>query len=235
MSRDQAISQEKQRSGPQNRVPWQWRYWYEFSRRVVAIAMMILFRTRHYGLSNVTFPGGALLVANHQSFVDPMAIGCAVPEKMNFLARKTLFKFKPFGRLLDSIDIIPLNQEGLGFEGIKETIKRLKNGEKVLIFPEGARCWDGEIMPFKKGVTELAVRTKVPIIPVAIEGAHECWGRDQKPTFFPDNNGAIRIIYGEPIPYSQASQMTEDELNEFVEQKVHSLYNFLRSQRHLVR
>ncbi|MDR1959547.1 MAG: 1-acyl-sn-glycerol-3-phosphate acyltransferase [Planctomycetaceae bacterium] len=219
----------------QRTVPWPWRVWYHFCRWIVLLFLMIFYRVRYLGIPNIAFRGGALLVSNHQSFLDPMAIGAAVPEKLNYLARKTLFRFKPFGRLLDSLDTIPLNQEGLGFEGIKETIKRLKNGEKVLIFPEGERCRDGKMLPFKKGVMTLAVKTKVPIIPAAISGAYESWPRGGWPRFFPGRFGAVRVIYDEPIPYEKASRMSEEELHDFVENRVHELYSQLAEQRCLIR
>jgi len=234
----QAKFPEKQKNlkDRQRIVPWQMRYWYYICRWTVMLFLMTCTRIRHFGIPNATFKGGALIVSNHQSFLDPIALGAAIPEKINYLARQTLFKFKPFARLLDSLDTIPLNQEGIGFEGIKETMKRLKNGEKVLIFPEGARSWDGKILPFKKGVTNIAVRAKVPIIPAAIIGAHECWPRGKAlPTFFPDSNGAIRVMYGEPIPYAKASRMSDDELHEFVEKRVHELYERLIEHRKLIR
>jgi len=205
--------------------------WYAVCKFFVQIVMLLLFRLRTYGVENTEIQGGALIVSNHQSYLDPPAIGARIRGKINYLARKGLFKFKPFGRLIESFDAIPLDQEGIGYEGIKETFKRLKNGERVLIFPEGARTTDfnGEMLPFKKGVMSLAVRAKAAIIPAAIAGAFEAWSRYEKfPHLFPTRKNAIRVIFGEPIPYTQSSVMTEDELHEYVENKVKELYEKIR-------
>lgn len=212
-------------------VTWQMRWWYALWQFLVQVVMIFFFRLRTFHVEYTDVRGGAMIVANHQSFLDPPAIGARIKGKINYLARKGLFKFKPFGKLIASFDAIPLDQDGIGFEGIKETFKRMKNGERVLIFPEGARTEDpnGEMMPFKKGVMSLAVRAKVPIIPAAIAGAFEAWPRHQKlPNIFPDQKNIVRVIFGEPIPYEKAAAMSEDELHEYVEKRVHELYKQIR-------
>ncbi|MDR1491308.1 MAG: 1-acyl-sn-glycerol-3-phosphate acyltransferase [Planctomycetaceae bacterium] len=212
-------------------ITWKMRAWYSVCKFFVQIIMLLVFRLRTYGVKHTEIRGGALIVSNHQSYLDPLAIGARIRGKINYLARKGLFRFKPFAQLIESFDAIPLDQEGIGYEGIKETFKRLKNGERVLIFPEGARTLDenGEIMPFKRGVMSLAVRAKSAIIPAAIAGAFETWPRYQKfPHLFPDRKNAIRVIFSEPIPYEQAAAMPEDELHEYVEKRVRELYEQIR-------
>ena len=77
---------------------------------------------------------------------------------MNYLARQTLFHFPPLGWLISTLDAIPIDRDGLGLTGIKESLRRLKRGEMVLIFPEGRRSSDGEIATFRPGFTVLAAR-----------------------------------------------------------------------------
>ena len=71
---------------------------------------VILFRIRVKGRENQV-PGGALICSNHQSFFDPVLIGLAFEERMNYLARKTLFKFPPFRWLIEYLDAIPIDRE----------------------------------------------------------------------------------------------------------------------------
>ena len=78
---------------------------------------------------------------------------------------------------IQSLDAIPIDRDGLGLGGIKESLRRLKRGEMLLIFPEGRRTDDGEVADFRPGFTALAVRSKVAILPVAIEGAFAAWPR----------------------------------------------------------
>lgn len=140
----------------------------------------------------------------------------------NYLARKTLFKFKPFGKLIDSVDAIPLDQDGLGFQGVRETMKRLKNSEAVLIFPEGSRSFDGELAPFTSGYVAIASKTDSVIVPVAISGAFEAFPRTKKyPSPFKKR---VVIEYGEPIPPEVYRSMTEEQANEYIVKKISEMY-----------
>ena len=98
---------------------------------------------------------------------------------------------------------------------------RLKNGEIILIFPEGARTWDGEIAPFLQGSLMLAQRTKSTILPAAISGCYEAFPRTQK---YPTLWGKIRVVYGTLITYEEIKDMTEEELRRLCEAKVAELY-----------
>ncbi len=110
------------------------------------------------------------MLPNHQSHLDPPLVGMACRRHMNYLARETLFDFAPFAWLIRSINAIPIDREGFGIAGIKESLRRLKRGEMVLIFPEGTRTPDGQVKQFRPGFTSLAVRSRSAILPVAIAG-----------------------------------------------------------------
>ena len=200
--------------------------WYHFCWSIVCLVMKLGFRTRYKGTRNVPKKGPVLIVANHQSFLDPPAIGGGIWRRVNYLARKQLFKFKPFALLIASVDAIPLDQDGIGFQGIKETLRRLRNNEMVLIFPEGSRSFDGEIVPFMKGYISVATKTKSVIVPAAIAGAFEAFPRTQKfPSFF---KPGLRVEYGEPITPEDYATMTEDELHQMVEERVREIYEGIR-------
>ncbi len=198
-------------------------YWYAFGRMIVRLFFMIFYSARYFGQDNIPPEGAVLIVEKHKSYFDPALIGAGIYRHTNYLARKGLFKFKPFAKLIDSFDAIPLNNEGIGFEGMKETIKRLKNGEMVLMFPEGERCWDGKVAPFKSGFLTFALRGQASILPVAIEGVFEAWPRFNK---LP-GPGHIKVKFGELIPFETARAMNAEELHDLVEKKVHELFESL--------
>ena len=191
----------------------------------VLLYFMIFHGARYFGQANIPKKGGVLIVANHQSHYDPPLVGAGIVRQVNYLARKTLFKFKPFGWLIDSLEAIPLDNQGIGFEGIKETIRRLKNEEMVLMFPEGTRCWDGKIAPLKDGFLTLAIRGKASILPVAVSGAFESWPRFLR---FP-GPGRLKVVYGELIPYEIAKETPPDELHKQVEEKMHDLFRSIQN------
>ncbi len=192
------------------------RLWYEFLRLILENITILVFGIRYWGVENIPSAGGVLVVSNHQSQLDPPLVGLGCPRRMNYLARDTLFSFAPFRWLIQSLDAIPIDREGLGLAGIKESLKRLKEGEMVLIFPEGTRTPDGQIRPFRPGFTSLAVRSGAAILPVAIEGAYHCWPRSQK---LP-HPGLINVRYGKPILPQDYEGMDEHELVALVEKRV---------------
>lgn len=94
-------------------------------------------------------------------------------ERLNYLAKRSLFQGKILGAVISLLNAIELDRDRSGLAGLKETLKRLKAGKKVLIFPEGTRCPGGQIAPLKPGFISVARRSRVPLIPVAITGAFE--------------------------------------------------------------
>lgn len=203
------------------RISWQKRLFYSCCRFPVNLIFRILYRTRYYGQHHLPESGAVVLICNHQSHFDPPLLAVGLPRRLNFLARKPLFEFKPFGWLIDALDAIPLDVHGIGFAGIKESIKRLKNGEIILVFPEGARTWDGNIAPFLQNSLLLAQRTKSSIMPAAISGCFEVFPRTQK---FPKLWGKFRVVYGKPILYEEIKDLTEEELRHLCEGKIAELY-----------
>ena len=200
------------------------RVWYDFLKRVLQLLAVAVYRVRYSGRQNIPADGGVLVVSNHQSHFDPPLVGIGCPRPMNYLARDTLFRFAPFRWLIGSVDAIPIDREGIGLGGIKESLRRLKRGEMVLIFPEGTRTRDGQIAPFRPGFTALAVRSGAAILPVAIEGAFQVWPRWRK---FP-GPGTIRVHFGEPILPAEFAGRDERELLAEVERRVRECHARLK-------
>ena len=201
------------------------RVWYQLIRLSVRCAATIVYRLRVSGTENIPSEGTVLLVANHQSHLDPPLIGCCSRRRMNYLARASLFKFAPFGWYIRSIDAFPVDIERNPLSGIRETLKRLKRDEMVLVFPEGSRTHDGEMQPFKPGFVALAVRSRATILPVAIEGAFDAWPRRNR---FP-GLGRVHVHFGEPIRPEEAGKYDENGLQELVEKKVGECHALLAS------
>ena len=192
------------------------RLWYRFLRRVCQLVGVIAYQIRHTGRENIPAEGGVLVVSNHQSHFDPPLVGMGCMRQMNYLARDTLFGFAPFRWLANSLNAFPIDREGLGLGGIKESLRRLKCGEMVVVFPEGTRTRDGEVGPFRPGFTTLAVRSKAAILPVAIEGAYAAWPWRQKLPRL----GTIHIHYGRPILPEEIKGRDERELLAEVQRRV---------------
>ncbi len=202
------------------------RVWYRGWYWSVRLLMLTLYRIRIHGERNIPEEGGLMLLANHQSHLDPPFIGSACRRRMNFLARKTLFQ-PPLSWLIGSLDAIPLDQEGIGLSGIKETLKRLKGGEPVLIFPEGSRSWDGEMQPLMPGFCALARRSRVPLVPAGIAGAHEGYARG---TRLP-RTGCVHIVFGRPIQPEEIAGLADEQLLALVEERIRDCFFEARRRR----
>ena len=129
--------------------------------------------------------------------------------------------------LIKSLDAIPIDRDGLGLNGLKESLRRLKRGEMVLIFPEGTRSRDGDVADFRPGFTVLAARAKAWILPVAIEGAFAAWPRWQKLPGL----GRIHVHYGDPISPEEVVAREERELVAEVQRRVRECHAMLRRRR----
>ncbi len=202
------------------------RLWYDSLRVMCRIASVCVFRIRCYGREQVPREGGVLVVANHQSHLDPILIGLAIDRRLNFLARQSLFRFAPFAWLLRSCDTIPLDRDGSGLGGLKETLRRLKREEMVLIFPEGTRTRDGAVGTIKPGFIPLARRSGVPLLPVGLDGAYQAWPRTRR---FP-RTGRVALCIGRPILPEEMAALDDAQLLELVRERIGQA--FLAAQRH---
>ena len=201
--------------------------WYELLRMMIHVAACAFYGCRTHGREHLPAEGGALLASNHQSHLDPPLIGQAIPRRINYLARTTLFRFFLFRWLIQSLDAIPIDRDGSGLGGIKETLKRLRRGEQVLMFPEGTRTPDGEIQPLKPGFCAIARRSRSPIVPLAIDGSFDAWPRKQR---FPGRS-VIHICFGPPISIAQQQELSDDQLIRLVEDRISECLKTARTMR----
>ncbi len=199
--------------------------WYRGLKVLAALTAIIFFRLRCYGRHNAPKEGGVIVLSNHQSNMDPVLVGLAVPRRLNYLARDSLFGFAPFRWLIESLDAIPIDREGLGLAGIKECLRRLKRGEMVLLFPEGTRTRDGELGPLKPGFSALARRGDVWLLPVGVDGAFDAWPRTQT---FPRPRRIV-VCVGPPLHNSEIADLTDDELVALIHERMRACHNAARA------
>src|SRR5262249_52594194 len=135
---------------------------------------------------------------------------------ISYLPRKTLSNNRCFARLLTSYRSVPIDQQGVGKEGIKNILEHLKAGRAVLVFPEGERCWDGQMHPFKPGVSLLVKRVQAPILPVGVAGAYEAWPRCRRlPHLAPwplMNLRGLAVSIGKPLDPAPFAAMDRDAM-----------------------
>ncbi len=168
-------------------------YWTGYN--LARILGRIFFRLRIVHRERIINAGPAILAANHQSYLDPPLLGIASDRAIFFLARKTLLRGRILGWLLPKLNVIPVDQEGNDRSALKALIRILRAGECALVFPEGARTPDGHLQPALPGVGLVIAKTRAPVVPMRIFGAHEAWPRGGGRLRF----RRITIVVGEPI------------------------------------
>jgi 1-acyl-sn-glycerol-3-phosphate acyltransferase len=175
---------------------------YEIGRLGTAMVATIIYRYRSYGSRRIPPTGPLLLVANHQSFLDPPVVGLAVHNRqLDFVARFGLFDSPTFSRLITVFNALPIREEGGDAGAIREILRRLDAGHAVLIFPEGARTPDGAMKPFKRGVALLVKKARCPVVPVALEGCFDAWPRRRSwPRLW---NIRLAAAIGDPITHDE--------------------------------
>lgn len=152
-------------------------------------------RVETTGLEHVPADGPFLLIANHQSVMDPMLIQSLCPRPMHAMAKSTQFNMPVIGPIMSHCYSYPVRRFEVDPQSVRLTLRRLGQGHAVAIYIEGERTWDGRLQKPREGTVRLALKAGVPIIPTAIAGAYDVWPRwDRRP-----RSGVIAIRYGTPF------------------------------------
>jgi 1-acyl-sn-glycerol-3-phosphate acyltransferase len=191
--------------------------WYEAFFWVSGPAMTLGFSLRTEGMRHMPPTGPALLIANHQCYLDPNLVGLAARRHLRYVARKTLFKNKLFSWFIRGLHAIPIDQEGIGLEEMRNILKQLQEGQAVLVFPEGERTHDGRMQPLRPGVALLIKKAQAPVVPVGIAGAYDAWPRWRlfpipAPLFLPEQKGTIAVSIGPPLDGRKLADLPREKM-----------------------
>ncbi len=161
------------------------------------------------GLKNVP-EGPFVLAANHQSILDPLVLIACIPHPVMFLAASYIFKIPVVGRLVQASGALPVKDGQESVSSAKRCLSQLYKGGVVGLFPEGGVSLDGRLKPFRSGWAYFALKTGVPVLPVAIFGS-----RNVLPVgkYFP-RRGRIRVSIGETIPVGRRPRIRRGDLEE---------------------
>jgi 1-acyl-sn-glycerol-3-phosphate acyltransferase len=143
--------------------------------------------------------GPLIIAVNHSSFVDPPLAGICSKRAVYYLARKNLLKWPFFGPLFPDMNVIPVERDGNDMSALREVIKKIREDNGVVLFPEGTRSKDGNLQPARAGIGLVIAKTLAPVLPMRIFGAYEAFPRDSKlPRCRP-----ITVVIGEPIHFTR--------------------------------
>lgn len=198
------------------------RLWYGSLRLLCQVGFSLWAGIRVTGRNHMPTAGGCLIVSSHQSYLDPLLLGLGIPRQLHFMARETLFHNATwFSRLMRSLNAFPVRQGEPDLGAIKETIRRVRAGAAVVIFPEGKRTEDGSIGILLPGAVMLARKCGVPVVPAVITGAYELWPRQQR---LPSLRGRIRVAFGRPFAPAEVAGLAPEELTRRIRERMLQLH-----------
>lgn len=151
------------------------------------------------GMENVPETGPFLLVANHQSYLDPILIQAVVPRAMYTMAKSTEFSNPVIGYFLKRLKSFPVRRFQIDPQAVRIVLRHLQAGRGVGIYVEGERTWDGRLQAPRLGTLRLLLKAGAPVIPCGISGAYDVWPRWHRRI----RRGTIRIRFGEPMRLPQ--------------------------------
>ncbi len=150
----------------------------EFLLRFIAwLLVKVAYRVRSEGLAHLPHQGAAVIVANHVSFVDAVVIMGAAPRPIRFVMDYRIFRIPLLSFIFRHCGAIPIasakDDPALMEKAFADVSAALANGELVAIFPEGGITRDGELQPFRPGISRILADNPVPVVPLALSGL---WG-----------------------------------------------------------
>lgn len=160
---------------------------YEVLRIIITIFFKLCFGYEVKGIENVPKEGGFLLCGNHVSGFDPLIIAC--PKGIRpvcFMAKAELMKFGFIRWLAGMVNIVPIKRGEGDLGAMRKAIELVKEGNPLIIFPEGTRSKDGKLGEGKNGAALIAKRSGCVVVPCAVNG---------KPRLF----RKIRVVYQKPV------------------------------------
>ena len=176
-------------------------------RGAIYIWCKIYYRAEIIGLENVPQNEPLIICGNHRTYLDPPLIVATAKRDMRFLAKEELYKNKFLAALGWVFEAIPVKRDEKDVTAIKESLKDLKNGQCIALFPEGTRNGLEKGQKAKDGAAFFAVKTGAKVIPVGIRGGEKPFKK-------------MYITYGKPLDFSNRSKDELDEITEEIMEKI---------------
>ncbi|MEM6647352.1 MAG: lysophospholipid acyltransferase family protein [Bacteroidota bacterium] len=145
-----------------------------------------------------------VFVANHQNWLDIMLLLAGIPEAFGFVAKAETQRIPFIGLALQQSPSIFLDRSDprRAVASLQEAGERIRQGNSVLIFPEGRRSHSNTLQPFKKGAFQVAVAAGVPLVPVTIHNSYEVLNEKMGAA----RSGHIYLTIGTPIPMADCKR-----------------------------
>lgn len=162
-------------------------WFYTFARVLLGIVYRCIMPVKVRGIENYPTDQNCILLSNHISAWDPLTVAYTYKHnEIFFFAKDTLFRNKLLAAVLRKLHAFPVKRGETDMKAMRTAMQILKEGHVLGIFPEGHRRNDGTLQPLETGVAVMALKSRVPVVPIIIEGKYRPFQR-------------ISVAIGEPI------------------------------------
>lgn len=141
---------------------------YVYIRGIVRIYFKLFYKWKITGAENIPKSGPVIVISNHTSNFDPLAVACSLERQVHFMAKEELYKVPIVGRIINNLGTFPVKRGGNDLRAVKKGLEILKSQKILGIFPEGTRSLTGEIRKGLPGAALFALKTDAKVIPVGI-------------------------------------------------------------------
>jgi 1-acyl-sn-glycerol-3-phosphate acyltransferase len=156
-------------------------------------------------VENIPMDGPLIIAANHRSFFDPPLLGIFCPRQISYMAKAELFKIPVLGPAIAAVGAFPIDRESGGAGAVKRSVRVLRAGGAIGLFPEGTRNRDGNVQA-RQGVALLASLSGAPVVPAALLGTDKVKKFHQ-----------ISVVYGKPMRLPAGRKATREDLAKFTD------------------
>jgi 1-acyl-sn-glycerol-3-phosphate acyltransferase len=190
-------------------------------RSIFRLIFSVIFRWRIIGQENIPLTGGVIIAPNHTSNIDPPLVGSAMRRRVTVMAKKELFSSVIFAFIIKRLGAFPINRGSGDRAAIKMALSLLNEGRALLLFPEGTRSKTGNLGKPQAGVSMMAIKSQVPVVPVAVSGTYKFF-RNGK--WFP----RFTVRFGKPVYPPEAMQSSKEAMEEFSGKIMNEINNLLK-------
>jgi len=187
---------------------------YKFAAWLSRVFFRIFYRVSFYGLENIPMQGPLIVCSNHISMLDMFLFGPMIPRRIHFMAKQELFKIPVLNAVIRGLGAYPVNRGHGDLYAAKTTLKLLREGKVVGIFPEGRRrnVSKKKQRP-KNGAILFSIESGAPIVPVGIFGNYRIFSK-------------MRVFYGKPYyPVTGDSKVSKHEMDALAQELMDRIYS----------
>lgn len=181
---------------------------YRLASALVRVSARVILPELHVeGLERLPSQGPFILIANHQSLLDPLLIQALCPRPIFTMAKSTQFAHPLMRWLMPRLLSFPVRRYQIDPQAVRTALSHLRHGSGVGVYIEGERSWDGRLQPPRLGTVRLILKAGVPVVPTTIAGSYDVWPRWHRAI----RPGPIHITFGPPICFPHLDRRADRE------------------------